>query len=129
MKLDDFFKFLAKLPVDDYVIRLKLKYDHDKDYRYTNELLLYDGSDYEGSIYHWDNDWDEGQHDVQVVGYIPVSEIDTFHLPVPDAYHGRHCKDCNHLIFRDYKHNDGSCALTSLRRSFNDICVHEEEMS
>lgn len=82
MKLDDFLKFVSTLPVDDYVIRLKLKYDHEKDYRYTNELLIYDGSDYEGSIYHWDNDWDEGQQDVEVVGYIAVSDIDRFCIPL-----------------------------------------------
>lgn len=82
MKVDDFFKLLAKLPVDDYVIRLKLKYDHEKYYSYTNELLIYDGSDYEGSIYHWDNDWDEGQQDVQVIGYIAVSQINSFYVPM-----------------------------------------------
>ena len=82
MKIDDFLKLLYKLPVDDYVIRLKLKYDHEKDYQYTNELLIYDGSDYEGSIYHWDNDWDEGQQDVEVIGYISVSEIFYFYTPI-----------------------------------------------
>lgn len=31
MKLDDFFKLLHTLPVDDYVVRLKLKYDHEEE--------------------------------------------------------------------------------------------------
>lgn len=81
MRLDDFFKLLDTLPVDYYVVRLKLKYDHEKDYQYSNELLLYDGSDYEGSIYHWNNDWDEGQQDVEVIGYIPISEIPFMYNP------------------------------------------------
>ena len=77
MKLDDFFKFLSKLPVDDYVVRLKLKYDHEHYYRYTNELLLYDGSDY-----YWDSDWNEGEQDVEVIGYIAVDRINSFYIPI-----------------------------------------------
>lgn len=52
---------------------------------------------------------------------------DLNHLPVPDAYHGRHCMDCNHLIFKDYKERTGCCRLTRLYRRFSDICVYEEE--
>lgn len=124
MKLDDFFKFLVKLPVDDYVVKLKLKYDDENDYRYTNEILEFDGDDYI-----WANDWDEGQQDVEVMGYMPISQIDTFRLPVPDSYHGIRCMDCNHLIFKDYKERCGQCRLTRLYRRFSDICLHEEEMS
>ena len=127
MKLDDFFKFLYKLPVDDYVVRLKLKYDHEKDYQYTNELLIYDGSDYEGSIYHWDNDWDEGQQDVDVIGYISVSEIETFKVPVLEENYNK-CGNCHHLIFKDYHHNQGLCNLTRLYRCFTDRCVHDEDI-
>lgn len=39
------------------------------------------------------------------------------------------CGQCHHLIFRDYKHNEGLCDLTRLHRCFYDPCVHEEEMS
>lgn len=124
MKLDGFFKFLVKLPVDDYVVRLKLKYDDEKDYRYTNEILVFEGDNYV-----WANDWDEGEHDVEVLGYIPVSEIITFRIPIADVNHTRHCKNCEHLIFRDYKHNEGLCIITRLHRCFTDICLHEEEMT
>lgn len=82
MKIDIFFKLLDTLPVDDYIVRIKLKYDNETDYRYTNELLLYEGSDYEGSIYIWNNDWNEGEQDVEVIGYIPVSEVDRFYVPM-----------------------------------------------
>lgn len=78
MKLDIFFfKLLPTLPIDDYVIRLMLKYNHEKEYQYSNELLLYDGSHY-----YWDNDWDEGQQSVEVIGYISVSEVDRFYIPM-----------------------------------------------
>lgn len=128
MNLDDFFKFLYKLPVDDYVVRLKLKYDHEKDYQYTNELLIYDGSDYEGSIYHWDNDWDEGQQEVEVIGYISVSEIENFKIPLLKEENYHKCGNCHHLIFKDYKHNEGLCNLTRLHRCFYDLCVHDEDI-
>lgn len=83
ISLNYFFKLLKTLPVDNYIVRLKLKYDHEKDYSYSNELLLYDGSDY-----YWDNDWDEGQQDIQVIGYISVSEVFTFNIPlVPKDIH------------------------------------------
>lgn len=39
------------------------------------------------------------------------------------------CGACHHLIFRDYRHNEGLCNLTRLHRCFYDPCVHEEEMS
>ena len=39
------------------------------------------------------------------------------------------CGQCHHLIFRDYRHNEGLCNLTRLHRCFYDRCVHEEEMS
>lgn len=37
------------------------------------------------------------------------------------------CGACHHLIFRDYRHNEGLCNLTRLHRCFYDKCVHEEE--
>ena len=39
------------------------------------------------------------------------------------------CGNCHHLLFRDYRHNEGLCNLTRLHRCFSDKCVHEEEMS
>ena len=129
MRLDDFFKLLDKLPVDDYIVRIKLKYDHETDYQYTNELLIYDGSDYEGSIYHWDNDWDEGQQDIEVIGYISVSEVDRFHIPMLKKDNPYTCGNCSHLIFKNYKNCSGTCFYTHRIKSFYDRCEHEEEMS
>lgn len=55
-------------------------------------------------------------------------------LPDPECnvkfkYNPHKCGNCRHLIFKDYKHNEGLCRLTRLNRCFTDICVHEEEMS
>lgn len=38
------------------------------------------------------------------------------------------CGKCRYLIFKDYKHNSGTCTINRLERSFTDICVHEEDM-
>lgn len=121
MILDDFFKLLNTLPVDDYVVRLTLKYDDEKDYRYTNEILLFDGDDYI-----WANDWDEGEQDVEVLGYISVSEIDRFIIPLLKK-HDNICGNCIHLIFKDYKHMCGICSTTGIDHNFEDKCDHEEE--
>ena len=57
-------------------------------------------------------------------------------LPDPDTEYTVKFKDnphkcgkCRYLIFKDYKHNSGTCTITRLERCFTDICVHEEEMS
>lgn len=39
------------------------------------------------------------------------------------------CGACHHLIFKDYRHREGLCNLCRLHRCFDDLCVHEEEMS
>lgn len=44
----------------------------------------------------------------------------------------RTCGNCNHLIFKDYRHGDGTCCITHRFKSFYDRCDrcdHEEEMS
>lgn len=40
--------------------------------------------------------------------------------------HINSCGKCRHLIFKDYKHNEGFCDLTRLQRCFSDTCVYEE---
>lgn len=37
------------------------------------------------------------------------------------------CGKCRYLIFKDYKHNSGTCTINRLERCFTDICVHEED--
>lgn len=40
-------------------------------------------------------------------------------------YSVKHCKDCEHLIFKDYRHNDGTCGYTHRIKSFLDYCDKE----
>lgn len=73
-------KFMQRLTSQmertDYIIRLGTRYSGEKDYTYSNEVLVYDGDD----TFQWLNDWDEGQDDVIVVGYIPVAEISELYI-------------------------------------------------
>ena len=75
MTLEEFFDKLYNDRVcEDIIVRLKYKYSHEDEWTYSNEILEYDGN-YSCGIYCWLNDWDEGQQDVVVLGYIPVDEI------------------------------------------------------
>ena len=71
MTLEEFFKVLENKPVTDYIVRIRLKYDHEEKYRYTNELLLVDSD----MSYYWNSDWNEGETDVTVVGYKSVDDV------------------------------------------------------
>ena len=71
MTLEDFFELLENKIVTDYIVRIKLKYDHEEQYRYTNELLLVDSD----MSYYWNNDWNEGETDVTIVDFIAVDDV------------------------------------------------------
>lgn len=61
-------------PYEDLIVTLKYKYDWETDYIIENQFLEYDGN---VDNYIWLHDWDEGQTDVTVLGFIPVSEVST----------------------------------------------------
>lgn len=67
-----FNKWLENQPVEDMIVALKYKYSHEKEWTYSNEILEVDPS----GEYIWQNDWNEGQTEVEVIGCIPISEID-----------------------------------------------------
>lgn len=72
MTLDEFFgKLYTNMIYEDLIVRLKYKYNHEDKWIYSNEVLEYN-SNYG---YIWLNDWNEGQQDVVVLGYIPVDEV------------------------------------------------------
>lgn len=71
MTLEEFFELLENKLVTDYIVRIRLKYDHEEEYRYINELLLVDSD----MTYYWNSDWNEGETDVTIVGYIAVDDV------------------------------------------------------
>lgn len=66
----DFGKWLDNLTYKrNMIVLIKMKYSSESEYTYTNELLMFDGD------YYWENDWDEGQQDVEFLGAIPVDDV------------------------------------------------------
>ena len=74
MNLEDFFDLLEQEHCwNDLIVRVAYKYSHEKEYTITNEILTHD---YPTNTYIWENDWDEGQQDVYVLGFAKVEDID-----------------------------------------------------
>lgn len=66
ISLDDFMSRLDELEdCGEYIVRLAYKYDWEKEYTISNECLSV-GS----HCTCWFNDWNEGQTDVRVLGYV-----------------------------------------------------------
>ena len=56
---------------DDFLVTIKYWYDVEKKPTINTEILEYDG--YRG--FEWVNDWWEGQQNVELLGFMPVSEL------------------------------------------------------
>lgn len=69
MDLDKFFEIIENEQTD-YIVRLAYKFEFEKDYDISNEILEWDSDGYV-----WVNDWYEGQTDVYVIGFIKVSDV------------------------------------------------------
>ena len=73
MKLKEFFDAIEKEEYrTDYIVKLRYKYSWEKEYTVENEYLEYDGN-YDQWV--WLHDWDEGQEDVDVLGYISIDDV------------------------------------------------------
>lgn len=66
-----------------YIVRMRIKYDHEDDWDVFNILLDWD---WEEDTWIWEWDWDEGQDQVEILGCIPMDmvKIHGFTLPLPD---------------------------------------------
>ena len=75
MKLNEFFEMLDSDDFlrTDYIVKLAYKYDWEKEYTVENQYLEYDGNQ---DAWVWLNDWNEGQTDVEVLGYIDIDEVE-----------------------------------------------------
>lgn len=70
--LDDYQTY-GKYFLETIIVKLKYKYDHDKEWTIDNVVMEFDASKFE---YCWMNDWDEGQQYKYVIGWIPLSDVD-----------------------------------------------------
>lgn len=69
--LDDYQTY-GKYFLESMIVKLKYKYDHDKEWTIENVVLEFDGNKFE---YCWLNDWDEGQQQKFVIGWILLSDV------------------------------------------------------
>lgn len=76
MTLDDFKHKVTRSEIGSKIVRIRLKYSFETDWRYINELYLYDPeSGLPHSEYVWENDWWEGEEDVEILGFINISDV------------------------------------------------------
>ena len=76
ISLEEFFNLLGKQPIQKYIVWLRQKASNKTEWEYLKEILNVD-LDYDG-YYVWDSDWNEGQQDVEVLGYIAIDDITQF---------------------------------------------------
>lgn len=74
MTINEMFDELENKVRDTYIVTLKYKYDFEEKYTIENHILEYDCM---SDSYVWLNDWNEGQTDVEVLGYILLDDVDT----------------------------------------------------
>lgn len=58
---------------DDYLVRVRYKYKWETEWTYGNEYLEFNGNDFD---WVWLKDWNEGQEDVEFLGFIAVDDVD-----------------------------------------------------
>ena len=83
MTIDEMFNELEDKARDTYIVTLKYKYDFEEKYTIENHILKYESIT---DSYVWLNDWNEGQTDIEVLGYMLLGDVDTTKL--------LSCKDC-----------------------------------
>ena len=74
MSIKDFFKYLETKDIEDQIVYLRYKYSWEDDWTYSNQILEVDMS--VDGFYIWNSDWNEGQEDVEVLGFIAVSDVE-----------------------------------------------------
>ena len=72
MNMDKFIELLKHLPISDKIVRIRYKWSAGDDWMYDNEFLCYNGN---MDCYEWENDWDEGQEYVEVVGFLALDQV------------------------------------------------------
>ena len=69
--VDYFLEEIAEECVD-YLIKIKLKYDHETDYRYTITTLKYN---FDMHLWIFDDDFDEGEQEIYIIDYISFDDV------------------------------------------------------
>lgn len=70
MKYSEFLKLSLKR--NDYIVIIRLRYDHEKEYREIVEILEYDPT---SDMHYWVSDWNEGEQHIEIVTAVPLDYI------------------------------------------------------
>ena len=112
MTIDEMFNELENKMRDTYIVTLKYKYEFEEKYTIENHILEYDSIT---DSYVWLNDWNEGQTDVEVLGYMILGDVDTTKLESCDDSISRiDLIAAMHLIMDDAKIGDNDEDYESL---------------
>ena len=73
---------VEKIVLDTYgplnasiVVQLQMKYDYEDNWEECTELLLNDGESWDNPEWIWENDWWEGQQDVDLIAAAPIYAV------------------------------------------------------
>lgn len=78
MTREAFHAYLGTLEHDDYIVCYKYKYLFEKEWSYQNVIYIFNGD----MSYEIQGDIDEGQDEIYVIGFVPVSAIDCAALTI-----------------------------------------------
>ena len=79
MTLQEFDEYLKNLNcLSDKIVYMRFKHLWEKDWTYSNEILTVDMSS--DNYYVWLNDWNEGQHEIEILGCIAIDDVDVPHF-------------------------------------------------
>ena len=70
MPYDEFLK--VNLLRTDYLVIIRLRYDHEKEWRKTVEILEYDPT---SDTHFWMSDWHEGEQHIEIDTAVPTDYI------------------------------------------------------
>lgn len=78
MNLERFEEWLRQAhPIAPLIVKINYKYDFESQYTESNEILFWD---FHTGDYVWDNDWNEGQQDIIIVGYVEIEDVEMKHI-------------------------------------------------
>lgn len=70
MSYDEFLKL--RLLRTDYLVIIRLRHDHEKEWRKTVEILEYDPT---SDTHFWMSDWHEGEQQIEIDTAVPTDYI------------------------------------------------------
>ena len=71
MTIDYFLENIAE-ECEDYLVKIKLKYDHETAFRYLVTTCIYD---FDLHAWIWGDDFNEGEQEIYIIDYISFEDV------------------------------------------------------